>query len=168
MLLDPRLGGGSLWDVGCYPVSFAQALVGGDPTEVFGWQVLGDTGVDLTFAGQMRFGNGVLAQFHSSFQMPERWEAEVVGSQGSLRLADPWRHQPEKPAIIRLRRGADEETLVVEDVNAYGCEVEAMADCILEGVQPPYSLSESRGNVATICALLESARQGKPISIGSD
>jgi xylose dehydrogenase (NAD/NADP) len=66
MLLDPALGGGSLWDVGCYPVSFAQALAGGDPLEVFGWQVLGDTGVDLTFAGQMRFGGGVLAQFDSS------------------------------------------------------------------------------------------------------
>lgn len=168
MMLDPELGGGSLWDVGCYPVSFAQALAGGDPLEVFGWQVSGHTGVDLTFAGQMRFANGVLAQFDSSFQAPLRWQAEVVGSQGSLRLGEPWRHQPQKPATIHLRRGDQEETLAVEDVNAYLCEVEAMADAILEGVQPLYSLSKSRGNVATICALLESARQGKPILLGSD
>jgi xylose dehydrogenase (NAD/NADP) len=165
MLLDPDLGGGSLWDVGCYPVSFAQALTGGDPVAVFGWQVLGDTGVDLTFAGQMRFAYDVLAQFDSSFQAPLRWEAEVVGSQGSLRLGEPWRHQPEKPAVICLRRGDQEETLAVEDVNAYWCEVEAMADRILEGVQSPYSLSDSRGNVATICALRESAQQGKPVSL---
>ena len=164
-LLDPKMGGGSLWDVGCYPVNFAQAVVGNDPIEVFGWQVLSDTGVDLTFAGTMRFASGVLAQFHSSFQAPERWEAEVIGSRGTLRLNEPWRHQPGEPAIIRLRRGADEETLTVEDVDAYLCEVETMADCILEKAKPPYSLSQSRGNVATITALLESARRGKPITL---
>ena len=167
MLLDPALGGGSLWDVGCYPVSFAQALVGADPVEVFGWQVLSDTGVDLTFAGQMRFANGALAQFHSSFQAPERWGAEVVGSQGTLHLNEPWRHQPEEPAVIRLRREDGEELVEVEDVDAYLCEVEAIADCILEGAKPPYSLSESRGNVASITALLQSARQGRPIQLGA-
>ena len=167
MLLDPALGGGSLWDVGCYPVSFAQALVGADPVEVFGWQVLSDTGVDLTFAGQMRFANGALAQFHSSFQAPERWGAEVVGSQGTLHLNEPWRHQPEEPAVIRLRREDGEELVEVEDVDAYLCEVEAIADCILEGTKPAYSLSESRGNVASITALLKSARQGRPIQLGT-
>jgi predicted dehydrogenase len=165
-LLDPNMGGGSLWDVGCYPVSFAQAVIGDDPIEVFGWQVLGDTGVDLTFAGSMRFANGVLVQFHSSFQAPARWEAEVIGSRGTLRLDEPWRHQPGEPAIIRLRRDAEEETFVVEDIDAYLCEVQAMADCILEGAKPPYSLSESRANVATITALLESARKGQPITPG--
>jgi predicted dehydrogenase len=165
MLLDPALGGGSVWDVGCYPVSFAQALVGADPVEVFGWQVLSDTGVDLTLAGQMRFANGVLVQFHSSFQAPERWEAEVTGSQGTLHLDEPWRHQPDEPAVIRLRRDDGQELVEVEDVDAYLCEVEAIAACILEGAKSPYSLSESRGNVATITALLESARRGTPIQV---
>lgn len=167
ILLDPALGGGSLWDVGCYPVSFTQALVGADPTEVFAWQVLSDTGVDLTLAGQLRFANGVLAQFHSSFQAPERWGAEVIGSQGNIYLDEPWRHQPQEPAVIRLRRNDEEETVTVEDVDAYLCEVEAIADCILESARPPYSLAESRGNVMTITALLESARQGMPIELGA-
>ena len=166
-LLDPDLGGGSLWDVGCYPISFAQALVGADPLEAFGWQILSDTGVDLTFAGQLRFANGVLAQFHSSFQAPERWGAQVIGSQGTMVLAEPWRHQPQEPAIISLRRNGGEELVTLEDVDAYLCEVEAMADCLLEGAAPPYSLAESRGNVATISALLESARQGKPVRVGA-
>src|SRR5687768_10164673 len=36
--LDPALGGGSLWDVGCYPVSYGCLLAGTTPVEVFGWQ----------------------------------------------------------------------------------------------------------------------------------
>ena len=53
--LDPALGGGSLWDVGCYPVSYACLLAGAAPVEVFGWQQLSPSGIDLEFAGMMRF-----------------------------------------------------------------------------------------------------------------
>src|SRR6185436_18418386 len=42
---QPELGGGSIWDVGCYPISFARTLVGEEPVEVFGWQVIGPTGI---------------------------------------------------------------------------------------------------------------------------
>ncbi|HBY92596.1 MAG TPA: gfo/Idh/MocA family oxidoreductase, partial [Chloroflexi bacterium] len=34
--LQKEMGGGSLWDVGCYPVNFARTLVGAEPLEVFG------------------------------------------------------------------------------------------------------------------------------------
>ena len=38
-LLEPAMGGGSIWDVGCYPISYARTVLGEDPFEVFGWQV---------------------------------------------------------------------------------------------------------------------------------
>jgi len=164
--LDPALGGGSLWDVGCYPVSFARAIVGSDPVEVFGWQVLGDSGVDMDFAGQMRFADGTLAQFDSSFQAVFRWGAEVIGSQGMLVLDNPWKPgAAREPVGIRLLRDGGEERVSVEGVNAYLCEVEAMADCILDGAQPILSLSDSRGNVATLNALYQSARMGRAVSL---
>jgi xylose dehydrogenase (NAD/NADP) len=162
-IIDPAMGGGSLWDVGCYPVSFAQAVAGGAPLEVFGWKVPGRTGVDLTFAGAMRFANGVLAQFDSSFQSAERWSAEVIGSRGSLYLDEPWRHRPEARAVIRLQRGGGEEKVIVENRNAYLCEVEALTDRILYGAEPPYSLADSQANIATINALFESAQRGEAV-----
>src|SRR5689334_21224976 len=36
--LDPEMGGGSIWDIGCYPISYARTVVGENPREVFGWQ----------------------------------------------------------------------------------------------------------------------------------
>jgi predicted dehydrogenase len=164
---DPAMGGGALWDVGCYPVSFARAVVGADPVEVFGWQILGKSGVDLTFAGQMRFAGGALAQFDCSFQAAFRWGAEVVGSEGVLVLDSPWKPGADEPPIIRLLRGDGEELMPVVDVDPYLCEVEAMADCVLDGAEPVVSLSDSRGNVATINALYKSARAGKVISVSS-
>lgn len=171
--LDPSLGGGSLWDVGCYPVSFARAIIGSEPVEVFGWQLLGDSGVDLTFVGQMRFAamspqgsDGAVAQFDSSFQAPFRWEAEVIGSQGTLWLETPWKPgAAREPAGLRLVRDGREEKVAVDDVNAYLCEVEAMADCVLDSAEPILPLSDSRGNVVTLNALYESARTGQVVSL---
>ena len=68
--LDPAMGGGSIWDVGCYPISYARTVVGEDPLDVFGWQVRGPTGIDETFVGQMRFAGDIHAQFDSSFAIP--------------------------------------------------------------------------------------------------
>lgn len=166
--LDPDLGGGALWDVGCYPVSFAQAITGSAPVEVFGWQNLGDSGVDMTFAGQMRFADGVLAQFDSSFQAAFRARAEVVGSRGTLILDQPWKPGIDGPAGIRLRRGNGEETVSVEDVNPYLCEVQAMEACVLDGADPILSLPASRDIMATLTALYESASSGQPVSVRSD
>ena len=51
----PEFGGGCLWDVGVYPLSFIQFILGSPPDWVYGNQVLGPTGVDEIFAGQMGY-----------------------------------------------------------------------------------------------------------------
>jgi xylose dehydrogenase (NAD/NADP) len=166
--LDPELGGGSLWDVGCYPVSFAQAVIDAAPHAAFGWQRVGATGVDLTFAGQLRYRDGTLAAFDSSFEVPYRTWAEVVGTQGVLRVDHPWRPSLSGRAAIQLIRGDDIEMLAVEDVDPYLCEVQAMENCVLDGADPILSLTATREIVASIVALYESARTGESVRISSD
>ncbi len=78
--LQPDLGGGSIWDVGCYPISFARTLVGEEALEVFGWQVIGPTGIDDTFVGQMKFADDIHMQFDSSFVTHFNNFMEIVGS----------------------------------------------------------------------------------------
>lgn len=161
--LDPAMGGGSIWDVGCYPISYARTIVGAAPREVFGWQVTGPTGIDLTFVGQMRCDNEVYAQFDSSFAIPFHSFMEIVGSEGTLNIPSPF-----KPGInekIYLTRDEKTETIKVKGQELYLGEVEDMADAILLGRDPRISLEDSRANVAVICALLESARSGKPVSL---
>ena len=58
----PETGGGSLWDIGCYPVSYARMVMGKAPDQVFAAQVIGESGVDLSLTGQMQYANGAFAQ----------------------------------------------------------------------------------------------------------
>jgi len=161
--LDPGLDGGSIWDVGCYPISYARSVIGAEPVEVFGWQVTGPTGVDVTFVGQMRFAGDVIARFDSSFRMPDRAHMQVVGSEGIINVPDPFK--PERDHKILLTRNGETETLAIPDQMLYLGEVEDMADAILLGKAPRISLADSRGNVATIVALLQSAREGRPVPV---
>jgi predicted dehydrogenase len=158
---DPEMGGGSIWDVGCYPITYARSVVAEDPLEVFGWQVTGPTGIDETFVGQMRFANDVYMQFDSSFSMPLRWFMEIVGSEGTLNIPNPFK--PNENAEIYLTRDGGSETIKIKGQELYIGEVEDLADAILLGGAPRISLDESRANVALIRAFLESARTGRPV-----
>lgn len=160
---DPEMGGGSLWDVGCYPVSYMRTIFGAEPLEVFGWQLTGPTGIDDTFVGQLRFPGEVYGQFDSSFVIPFRVHMEFVGSQGTLTVPNPYK--PELNETIYLARDGKTETIKIMGEALYLGEVEDMADAILLGKPPRISLEDSRANVATLRALLESARTDKPVTL---
>ena len=158
--LDPGLGGGSIWDVGCYPVSYARYILGSEPEEVFGWQVTGNSGVDEFFTGQMRFPGGIFAQFDSGFRNPYRSRIEIVGSKGALVVPHPF--NPGMDVDVRLWDGEQWEIIQMPPRELYIGEVEDLADAILLGKTPRISLAHSRDNVKTILALLRSAASGKP------
>lgn len=159
--LNPDWGGGSIWDVGCYPISYTRTVVGEEPLEAFGWQVTGPTGIDETFIGEMRFREDVHAQFDCSFAVPEHAFMEIVGSEGTLNVPNPFK--PQVNEQIFLTREGKTETIKVKGQELYIGEVEDMADAIFLGKDPRISLDDSRANTALITALLESARLDKPV-----
>jgi predicted dehydrogenase len=176
---EPEKGGGSLWDIGSYPVSFSRAVVGDNPVEVTGWQVQSPKGVDMDFGGQLRFASGPLAQFTSSFQTVPHWEAKLIGSQGTIHLDLPWLNRVGATARVLVLRGggAEQETFgdgtehldieeySYESCDAYFCEVEAMAASILDGAPTTITPEDSRGNVATLVALYASARESRVVAL---
>jgi predicted dehydrogenase len=176
---EPALGGGSVWDVGSYPVSFIRTMLAAEPVEVHGWQIPNDRGVDLSFAGQMRFATGTLAQFFSSFQTVPHAEMELIGTLGKIHLDLPYLNKTGVTSTVRIERTRgvravgtfsdaspfDESALKFDNIDAYRDEVRAMVDCIADGAPPTVALAESRGNIATLEALCASARQGRPVSL---
>ncbi len=158
-----EMGGGSIWDVGCYPISYARMIVGEEPVEVSGWQVEGPGGSDDSFFGQMRFRNGVHAQFDSGFKSPFRSYMEIVGSEAVLNIPTPFK--PGTKSELYLMRGGERETIKIKGRELYLGEVEDMCDAVLNGKPARIPLMDSRGNIAAILALLESAQQGDGIRL---
>jgi predicted dehydrogenase len=157
------MGGGSIWDVGCYQISFARLIAGAEPIEVFGWQVLGPTGVDEVFAGQMRFASGLLAMVESGFRSPYRTGMEIAGTDGSMVIARPFK--PESDKGIEFFYGDRTESIRTPAHDAYYCEIEDMESAVLDGAPQRVSLEDSRNTIAVIKALLESAQTGKPVML---
>jgi xylose dehydrogenase (NAD/NADP) len=158
---DHALGGGSLWDVGCYPLSYSNLLAGAAPVEVFGWQQLAPTKIDLEFSAMMRYADGGVAQFDSGFIGPFRAEMEVIGTDATLRIDRPFR--TDDRSRLRLTVGDDTETLPCKPEAAFAGEIGDIETAALDGREQRVTLSESRRTVATIRALYTSALTGVPV-----
>ncbi len=163
--LKPEMGGGALWDVGVYPLSFTRFVLGAEPLEVFGWQVSGPSGVDESFISQLRFPDDVFLQMDVSMARPYHVFMEIIGDEAALVIPQPF-NPGQKEALYLTRKGMT-ETIPVKGIGAYASEVEAMADAILDGAPPAVLLADSRATVGVIQALFESARTGKPIPLPS-
>ncbi|WP_128428027.1 Gfo/Idh/MocA family protein [Streptomyces cyaneus] len=82
-LRDPAQGGGALLDLGVYPVSFAQLLLG-EPSDVAARATLSAEGVDLQTGALLSWDNGALASLHCSIVGGTATAASVTGSQGRI------------------------------------------------------------------------------------
>jgi D-xylose 1-dehydrogenase (NADP+, D-xylono-1,5-lactone-forming) len=153
--------GGALMDVGCYCVSGSR-LLGGEPTRVFGEQLVGPTGVDVRFHGTMRFQSGVVSQWDCGMVMPERDELEVIGDEASLFLDDPWHC---RTPVIELRRDGDGERIELEPVDSYGLELENLSDAIRGVGEPLLGREDAVGQARAIEALFRSAEDGAVVEL---
>ncbi len=161
--VDPTMGGGSLWDVGCYPVSFARRLAGEEPDRVVAFARFDERGVDRTFVGELHFPGGLLAQFDSGFRAAGREGLEIVGQAGRLVLESPFLPDPDGPLpVVTLWRDGVPESIEVPSIDQYHAEVEDLLSAILDGTPPRVSLDFSRGTIATLVELDRAARsEGK-------
>jgi predicted dehydrogenase len=160
---DPSMGGGSLWDVGCYPIGYARYITGKEPIEVFGHQITGPSGVDILYAGQLLFPGGVITQFECSFITPFKVLMEITGDKGRIIIPEPY-----KPGIrtkVIIEHEGQAQVFRIKGAQLYHGEVEDIENAIVLGNTPCISLEDSKANIVTIEALYESAHLDKPVHL---
>ncbi len=158
---DLSLGGGCLWDVGCYPIGYACFITGSFPSDVYGRQVTGATGIDVLFAGQLQFPGGVISQFECSFITEYKAEMEITGDNGRITIPEPFK--PGKSSHITLQIGGQVKTIKVKGQELYQGEIEDLENVVLDGSPQRISLEESRKIIHTIDALYQSAYIALPV-----
>jgi predicted dehydrogenase len=152
--LRPELDGGALMDVGCYCIGMSR-LLAGEPEAVVGRQINGPTGVDVRFAGILEFANGVLADFSCGFDLPRAFFVEAIGSNGSVRVPDPW-------LCREPRLELDGQRIAVEEVDPYTLQLENFAAAARGEAAPLLGRDDAVAQASTIAALYDAAERLDP------
>jgi len=158
--LSARLAGGSLMDVGCYPVNAARMIAGPvrAATATARWQ-----DVDVTLAGVLDHTGGALSLVSCSLVSGRHNELQVVGSDGVITVPKAFTPPKDRPSTMLVTRGAETEEQTFGPVDQYTLEAEGFATLVAVGHEaaatlPQMPLAESLDNAATIDTLLATAR----------
>jgi len=123
-IFDPKQGGGSLLDVGIYPI-FLSYLLLGKPQTVKAVARIGPTGVDETCAMLFQYAGGELAMLDSAITTVTPCEALLFGTKGTLKLNSRW-HEPGGD-MTRTRYNGTELRRVYYEPEGFGYQYEAEA-----------------------------------------
>ena len=163
----PELDGGAMMDVGCYCLS-AIRLVAGEPERVSGEQVVGTTGVDMAFHGTLRCADDVVGQFEASFRSPRRQRVEVVGEEGVLSLAAPFRIDWGGPVLLARWDGdtlVDPEVVEAPAGNSYRLELDNLADAAQGRAPQLLGREDALGQARAIETLYRAADEGRTVAV---
>jgi xylose dehydrogenase (NAD/NADP) len=170
--LSAELAGGGLMDVGCYPVNFARMALGHAPKRVSALASWAASGVDISMAATLEYPSGVLATITCGLAAARHQFARIVGSQGFIEVDEPFTLPPDRPTTVRLYRGTSDaqvEQFSIPPANHFQLEAEGLSQLVAAGHGdhglPEMPLNETLDNMATIEALLRSARESQPIGL---
>ncbi|MDQ3752792.1 MAG: Gfo/Idh/MocA family oxidoreductase [Actinomycetota bacterium] len=131
----PEMGGGALLDLGIYCLSPLLLAAGRPVVEVAGSQMSSESGVDISFDGRLRFGDGLAAAFFCSFEAPFLQELEIVGTELIARVDQPYSPGPSDKKIELLGHGGERSSLEVEGSDPYLAMVEHFGAALRGEVQ---------------------------------
>jgi xylose dehydrogenase (NAD/NADP) len=169
--LDPRnirlqsdLGGGSLLDVGCYPIYGIRWAMDAEPIRAWATAHI-EHGCDVEMSGVLWFSKGQTATFDCGFTHPFRQWLEITGSTGVAYVPDMW--LPPKRAIFEVRREGsyDVECHAVEGHDQIQLMLENFSRCVLEGKPATPSPDEAVKTLRVLDALAKSARVGHAVDV---
>lgn len=132
-LYDPALGGGSLLDVGIYPVFLAQAILG-RPSAVTAMMTPNTTGVDEQCCMILQFDGGALASLASSFTVHTPVEASINGTKGRLLLRKRFHNAIATVTVVYGKDDAHDIEIEREDGYGYQYEARHVTECLKQGL----------------------------------
>ncbi len=157
------LGGGAMYDIGCYGVSLSRLVFGSEPTALSA-AITRDpvTGADIVASAILSFGDGV-ATFTCSIRAEDDQRVEIYGTDGRISVEIPFNIPPDRPTRIHLVQGGDPpvapsiETLTFPPADPYGAEAAAFAAAVLDGAPLPHPPDDGVANLRVIESIFRAA-----------
>jgi predicted dehydrogenase len=163
----PEVGGGSLYDVGCYPVALARYMAGQEPLEVTAQGRWSQSGIDDLVVATVRFPGEIFAQLTCGFVLPLRREYEIFGSTGSLAVTYAYNPRADHPDQI-IQYGDDREVVDVmplEPVDSYVLMIDDFSAAVMGERELLFPPDDAVKNMRVIDAIYKALRDGGMVSV---
>ena len=140
-LYNKKLGGGAILDLGCYPVSLSM-LVASTISKIDCEKIrvvdkikeMGSSKVDVNSHARIEFENGFVSDVNTSFSKEIGKETVIIGSEGLLKIVNPWQIDP--PTIIL--EGKINKKIEIECAkNIFLYQINNISKNLLEGKSKP-------------------------------
>jgi predicted dehydrogenase len=128
---NPELAGGTLLDMGIYPIAISQWVMQKQPKSFKAMAHIGRTGVDELTTVLFKYENDVVSQFHSSFLSNNVNDFLIYGSKGYIRI------HPAFWATTKATLATDGQELTVEKplrAGGFEYQTEEAMRCIRAGL----------------------------------
>ena len=156
-----ELGGGALFDAGCYTVNTVRTLMKAEPLQVQAFERVHErNGVDATFVGLMRFPGDRMAYIATGMEQPFRCTLEVIGTEGSLGTPNFF-----AGTELTIITGGETTEKTFEPVNRFQLQIEHFSDCVLNRKPLNTPPEDGKANVAAMVALKTAARERRTIEL---
>jgi scyllo-inositol 2-dehydrogenase (NADP+) len=121
------LGGGSLLDLGIYPV-FLTLMLWGEPDQITAVADIGSTVVDESLALTFKYNDGRIASLFSSFTVDSTVETHICGTEGRLKISRMWF----APVKLELSKEGQQTQVIDPDTlgNGYNYEADEVMRCL--------------------------------------
>jgi predicted dehydrogenase len=161
--LQSNLAGGSLLDVGCYPIYGIRWAFGAEPTEVYARAEYAH-GVDVAMTGLVWLADGRTASFDCGFTQPLRSWLEITATKGSIFIPEMWVPGTRASYLIR-REGSEPEEVVVQGEDQIAHMIDNFSRSVLEKTRIGPPPEEALRTLRVLDALARSAREERAISV---
>ena len=161
----PELGGGALYDIGCYCINLSRMLYGGEPTGIEASVTRDATGTDVLTSAILAFDDDVAAFTCSTRAEPDQ-RVHIYGTEGRISIGIPFNIPPDRPAEITVTAGGDppvspaSETLTFTAADEYTIQAERFANAVLDGRPLPIPPEDAIGNLRVIDSIFRAGGPG--------
>jgi predicted dehydrogenase len=159
--LRADIGGGALYDMGCYAVNAQRMIAGREPLTAWATMAWSERfNVDMAGTAMLDFGDGLLGTIQWGFNAPYGGPFSVVGLKGRLTGTHGWNPPPDGPAML-LTLGSETEEVFVERANDYTGEVQDLSLAVRGLHEPVYAWEPLDANMRVIDTCYASHMSGK-------
>jgi len=161
-----KYGGGSIYDIGCYPVLISRYLLNKEPKRVIASSVFDKKfKTDILSFAILDF-DGIYSSFTCSTQSNYSQQVTILGTKKTLVIENPFNPKAEQSTTIVIYKGSsifrkDNQVKRFAASDQYSNQVTAFSNHLLRKTKIDFGLEDAKKNMKVLDAIFKSLKKNK-------